>query len=246
MIPDNPFQRSTFPNLHKETAGVSRALAVIFLMSITLLCFALCKPDKTGTTLYQGFTSDSLPEIHAWMIKPDSSGPALWLDRKQADGRFIREPINVVIVDRTAGSREEAVGRITAAMTSAGFGPRFGHSGGYHGMMDGRLYPQQPDQADYAFSDCMWAFPNNHCRLFGPAFKNGMWIWTGSCSREKGISHDYVSFMISREAMTDALCRYANAGRAANLNLNNRVDDATTGTGDHDGFAAVIILHGTP
>ncbi|HRY32616.1 MAG TPA: hypothetical protein P5531_06585 [Bacteroidales bacterium] len=229
----------------KEAGGMFPSLLLIFLMSIVILSLVSCRPDNAVTKLDPGYPSDSLPEIHPWMIKPDGSGPAMWLDRKQSDGRYIREPINMVIVDRMAGSREDAVNRLTEAMTRAGFAPRFGHSGGYLGMIGGRRYPQQPDQPDYAFSDCMWAFPNNHCRLFGPAFYMGAWIWTGSCSREKGISHDYVSFMVSREKLADALVRYANATRAGNMNLGNRMDDATAGTGDHDGFAALLILHGT-
>lgn len=38
-------------------------------------------------------------------------------------------------------------------MSKVGYAPRFGHSGGYFGKIDGQLYSQQPEMANYAFSD---------------------------------------------------------------------------------------------
>jgi len=183
-----------------------------------------------------------LPDIGQYMIKPDSSGPALWLDRKQPDGRYIQEPINLIIIDQKASSIENAATRLVDAFTKAGFGPRYGHSSGYHGKMNGLIYNQQPSTNDFAFSDYMWAFSNNHARIFGPFLSGSTYIWIGSSSREKGISHDYVSFLISRNALAAALTKYSGAGLAGSYFLDNKLDNPDYNTGDHDGFAPIIIL----
>lgn len=209
---------------------------------LLILLVVSCTDNGTGKDSEYDSIVKLLPDIGQYMIKPDSSGPALWLDRKQPDGRYIQEPINIIIVDKKASGIENASIRLVDAFTKAGFGPRYGHSSGYHGKMNGKLYLQQPSTKDFAFSDYMWAFSNNHARIFGPFQSGSTYIWVGSSSREKGISHDYVSFLISRNALVAALSKYSGAEIAGNYYLDNKLDIPDYCTGDHDGFAPVIIL----
>ena len=209
---------------------------------LLVLLVISCTDNGTGKDSKYDTIVKVLPDIGQYMIKPDSSGPALWLDRKQPDGRYIQEPINIIIVDRKASDIGNAAARLVDAFTKAGFGPRYGHSSGYHGKMNGLIYNQQPSTNDYAFSDYMWAFSNNHARIFGPFLSGSTYIWIGSSSREKGISHDYVSFIISRNAMAEAMTKYSGAELAGSYFLDNKLDNQDYFTGDHDGFAPVIIL----
>lgn len=185
----------------------------------------------------------NLPQIDPFMYKPDSVNYAVWLDRKQSDGRFIREPINIIIVDSRAKDSLEAIARLLTAFTLADFPPRFGHTGGYFGKMDGKLNHQQPSVSQHAFSDYMWAFTNNHARIFGPYKVENAYYWIGSSSRERGISHDYVSFDRARNDLANMLVSKANAVVISQISLNNKLDDSEFSTGDHDGKATMIKLN---
>lgn len=185
----------------------------------------------------------SLPTIDGFMIDKDNTTRyADWLGRKLADGRLMREPINIIVIDAGASTDEEAARRLIDAFSRAGFAPRPGHTSGYHGRMDGALYSQQPATEDYAFSDYMWAFSNDHARIFGPYQGTAERVWIGAASREKGISHDYVSFSRARDAIQSALVQYAGARHLGCVNLRNRLDNATEQTGDHDGYASVLRI----
>lgn len=183
-----------------------------------------------------------LPEISPYMIKPDSSGPAIWLDRKQADGRFIQEPINLILVDQSATSITDAEQRLINVFQAAGFGSRYGHTSGYLGIMNNVIYPQTPAIKDHTFSDYMWAFSNNHTRVFGPFVNGASYIWIASSSREKGISHDYISFRASRDSIIDAMDRYSNVEIIGSFMLHNKIDNQSVTTGDHDGYAKIVLI----
>lgn len=185
----------------------------------------------------------SLPAIDGFMIdKDDNTQYAAWLGRRLADGRLMREPINMIVIDAAAGTDEEAARRLVDAFSRAGFAPRPGHSSGYLGRMGGALYSQQPAAKDHAFSDYMWAFSNNHARFFGPYQGTAGRVWIGASSREKGVAHDYVSFSRSRDAMQSALVQHAGARHLGCVNLGNRLDLATEQTGDHDSYASVLRI----
>ena len=189
----------------------------------------------------------SLPTIDGFMIdKDDNTQYSSWLGRKLADGRLMREPINMIVIDPVARSDEEAAMRLVDTFSKAGFGPRPGHSSGYFGKMNGKLYGQQPATRDHAFSDYMWAFSNNHARFFGPYQSTSGRVWIGASSREKGVAHDYVSFSQSRHHMQTALVQHAGARHLGCLDLNNKLDLASEQTGDHDGYATVLSLETAP
>ncbi|WP_431777629.1 hypothetical protein [Ottowia caeni] len=205
-------------------------------------CATLNSADSACPAVPPNIAS-SLPAIDGFMIdKDDNTQYSSWLGRKLADGRLMREPINMIVIDPAANSDEEAAQRLVDTFSRAGFGPRPGHSSGYFGKMNGKLYTQQPATKDHAFSDYMWAFSNNHARFFGPYQSALGRVWIGASSREKGVAHDYVSFSQSRQHMQAALVRHARASHLGCLNLNNQLDLASEQTGDHDGYATVLSL----
>lgn len=209
---------------------------------LLLASLASCNKDD-GNGEFERVDAE-LPELAGYMVQPDTMvGPANWLGRPTPDGRELYEPINMILVDAKAGSAEEARERLTNAFRAAGYGPRFGHSSGYWGLLGGRHYPQVPVETDMAFADYMWAFTNNHARVFGPYRSATLWVWVASSSTEKGIIHDYVSFNRSRDAMASGLVQRAGAVELGRKNLGNRIDNSSRHTGDHDGKAPILQLN---
>lgn len=182
-----------------------------------------------------------LPEIDLFMIQPDSTNYANWLGRKFPDGRSIVEPINLIIIDKISKNHNEAKAQLNAMMSKIGYAPRYGHTSGYFGRMNNKLYPQQPEMANYAFSDYMWAFTNNHSRIFGPYQKDEYNIWIASVSRESGIAHDYSSFSEARDTVAKHFELRSNSKILGKINLKNKIDNKSQSTGDHDGFAIIIV-----
>jgi hypothetical protein len=219
------------------------SLRFLMLCIVVLLLSIACKKeDGDSCQEIPSSLKSVLPEIESFMIDTNKTAPATWLGRPQADGRLIQEPINLIVIDEKSDSEEDAILRLTTAFTKAGFGPRYGHSSGYWGKMNGSLYAQQPSIRDFAFSDYMWVFTNNHARMFGPYIHDGIYVWIGSSSRERGIAHDYVSFRISRDAMVQEMVSYGVAENAGCYFLNNKIDNASISTGDHDGYVGVLVL----
>ena len=188
-----------------------------------------------------------LPDLSLgrWMIAPDLA-PAHWIGEVDGGKRF-REPINVIIEDRVSAAPEEARSRLMAACAAAGFPARVGHSSGYKGWMDGRLYEQLPEKKDHAFSDEPFELGNNHGRVFGPLAKGGAHYFIASFSREKvapvsKIKHRYSSFNQARDRFSAGLDRGGAYRIAAFESLGNAIigDPALT-TGDHDGVAARLV-----
>lgn len=136
----------------------------------------------------------NMPKINPFMIQSDSISYANWLNRKLPNGKSIIEPINLILIKKNSTNKDSAINKLHAIMTKIGFKSRYGHTGGYLGKMGKILFGQQPNQKDMAFSDFMWIFSNNHARIFGPYPKSKYFMWIASISREKGISHDYISF----------------------------------------------------
>lgn len=220
---------------------MSLKLSILCILAM-FLSIACKKEDGNTCKEIPSSLKSVLPEIESFMIDTNKTSPATWLGRPQADGRLIQEPINLIIIDEKATSEEDAILRLTAAFTKAGFGPRYGHSSGYWGKMNGDFYAQQPSVRDFAFSDYMWVFTNNHARIFGPYIHDDIYVWIGSSSRERGVAHDYVSFRISRDAMVKEMANYGSAENAGCHFLNNKIDNESVSTGDHDGYAGVLVL----
>ncbi|MEF2278004.1 hypothetical protein V3W47_06795 [Deinococcus sp. YIM 134068] len=183
-------------------------------------------------------------EVGRWMITKDLV-PATWLGEK-VGGRTLREPINVLLIDRAARTPEEATARLLAAMTAAGYGPKGRHSTGYHGEIGGRLYSMLPTGQGEAFSDDPFYVPNNHGRVFGPVPLERGYAFTGAFSLE-GIrllprpGHPYRSFQVSREDLANELNAKTPFKHAGYVDMGSRLDTPSETTGDHDGRAVLLV-----
>lgn len=212
-----------------------------------------CAPTQTGPlpdpATYRPGPADvvTLPDlgpVGRWMITKTLE-PATWLGER-VGGRTLREPINVLILDRTSATPEAATARLNAAMTAAGYGPKNMHSDGYSGQLGGRLYPQLPPSGQgLAFSDGPWYASNHHGRVFGPAPVQGGYLFSAAFSLEDmrwlpKPGHTYNSFKATREDLAKRLSATGLYRRAANVDLGNRLDTPQETTGDHDGQAALL------
>ncbi|AQT80232.1 hypothetical protein B1R94_14600 [Mycolicibacterium litorale] len=186
-------------------------------------------------------------DIGKWMLTP-AGGVADWFSQG-FPFTTLYQPINVVIVDPTSTTAEEAAAKLNAAMAAAGFPAQQIHASGYRGVIDGISYGQQPAGILQAFSDAHWLLTNDHGRVFGPApAPDGSgYVWTASFSRERtGLvyiipGHVYVSFNQARDSVRDALVG-AGATDLGVVDLDNTLSGRST-TGDHDGYAVVIKLN---
>lgn len=184
-----------------------------------------------------------LPGIGKWMIAPDGS-IAHWLGQF-FNGKRLREPINMILIDAAAASADHARERLLAATAAAGYPVRFGHSAGYRGAIGGELYAQLPQGRDDAFSNRLFEESNNHGRVFGPHRFGETYVFVGAFSREsvdllKWPGHRYASFNQARDDFArnlDARSVFRSAGM---VSLGNAVDSDQITTGDHDGQAAVL------
>jgi hypothetical protein len=197
------------------------------------------KPRPADIARPNGF-----PSIGKWMISPEMTY-ASWLGAIH-EGKKLREPINVVIIDPFAKSPEDAMGRFLAACAKAGFSSRPGHSGGYFGWLGDRLYSQIPSKKHHAIADEPFEFHNNHGRFFGPCFWAGRYYFIGALSREKmdpatKAEHLYVSFNQARDRFARRLMEKGGFKITTFLGLENALlDDPGVCTGDHDGVAIVL------
>ncbi|ORB30777.1 hypothetical protein BST38_08525 [Mycolicibacterium parafortuitum] len=188
-------------------------------------------------------------QIGKWM--QDSRGDIADYGGLPFEGRTVLETVNVVIVDTTSRSRLEATWRLNAAMRRAGFPPRLIHSTGFRGLIDNQLYRQQPQGLLVGYSDAFFLAPNNHGRIFGPdpVETAGGYVWSGAFSTEEFVfyqrlpRHAYVSSNQARDALAAKLIASGRATSGGTVSLANSYNTATVTTGDHDGYAVVLILN---
>ncbi|MBZ5589856.1 MAG: hypothetical protein LAO05_14975 [Acidobacteriia bacterium] len=184
------------------------------------------------------------PAIGKWMIDRHLR-PAEWLGAR-VQGKALREPINVILLDSVARSADEARTRLLLACRAAGYKSREGHSSGYRGFLGGILFRQLPAPAGHAFSNEPFELHNNHGRIFGPFPLKEGWLFIGALSREwfnplTKTEHVYVSFVQARDDFArklDATTGFRIAGRVDLAN--SMADDPALTTGDHDGRAVVL------
>jgi hypothetical protein len=185
-----------------------------------------------------------LPEIGKWMLTAQGT-PSDWLGERY-EGKGLREPINVIILDEGAGSPEEAKSRLLAAAALAGYPVRFGHSTGYQGFIGGQLYAQLPQGRDDALSNDVFEINNNHGRIFGPHPVGRIHVFVAAFSREevdpfRPPRHLFASFNRARDSFTQSLDRSTAYKVSGFVNLNNAlVNDPNLTTGDHDGIAVLV------
>jgi hypothetical protein len=143
-----------------------------------------------------------LPTIGKWMLSADGA-IAHWLGEIY-EGKRLREPINVILVDAAAASVDDAKQRLVEAAAAAGYPIRFGHSTGYRAHIGGQIYAQLPAGRDDAFSNRIFELSNNHGRIFGPSSVDGAYVFIGAFSREevrpfRSPEHGYASFCAPKE-----------------------------------------------
>jgi hypothetical protein len=201
-------------------------------------------PNANSDIGQETIEAPGLPNLGKWML--DHSGsPAHWLGEIY-QGKKLREPINVVIVDTQATSVDDAKERFVEASARAGYTIRIGHSSGYRALIAGKPHDQLPTGWDDAFSNHLFEVTNNHGRMFGPFQHGRSYILIGAFSRE-AVSllhwpeHRYASFKIARDEYAASLDRQTEFKLTGHLNMNNAIiDDPYVTTGDHDGQAVIL------
>ena len=189
-------------------------------------------------------------DIGKWMLT--------WGDRiangggKKYQGRTLLEAVNVIIVDPNSSSPADAGNRLNQAMYRSGFGAQPLHSFGFRGRIDDVTYGQRPKGWFLSYSNDFFLRPNDHGRVFGPdpVQTDTGFVWSAAFSTEKlGFTgwipgHVYVSSNRARDALATALVNSGQATFGGFVELDNMYNTATTTTGDHDGFAVVLVLTG--
>jgi hypothetical protein len=203
----------------------------------------------TGVLLPGDETPTAYGDIGKWMLEPD--GQISDYGGQPYQGKTLLEPVNVIIVDPTSTSAAEATQKLNAAMFWGGFPAQPIHSTGFLGKIDTVIYGQQPSGLLQGFSDNLFIFPNDHGRIFGPdpVETSTGYVWSGAFSTEVLSiynflpAHSYVSSDMARTALATRLILTGQATYVGMVPLNNAVNNATTTTGDHDGYAVVLRLN---
>ena len=225
-----------------------KLLAVMGLLLASLLLtygvLWLATPvSQTLPTVEQTHLPEGL-QIGRWLLT-GREVPANWLGQK-FQGKMMREPINVILVDEVAATPDAAVQYLLESCEAIGYLSRPGHSSDYRGQIGNVIYPQLPQEENHAFSNAMYIFPNNHGRIFGPHFFAGRYYFAGALSRESinlfsEVRHVYASFEMAKQdfaARMQAGGRYSVAGAVAMENVFLPSESMTTG--DHDGTAVLL------
>lgn len=187
-------------------------------------------------------------DIGKWMLQ--SNGQISNYGGLPYQGRTVLEPVNVIIVDPTSTSAAEAACKLNTVMFWSGYPAQPIHSTGFQGTIDDVTYGQQPTGLLLGYSDNLFLFPNNHGRIFGPdpVETSAGYVWSGSFSTEQLVIYDllprhaYVSSNLARNALAIRLLASGRATYGGMVALDNSYNTATTTTGDHDGYAVVIVL----
>ncbi len=201
-------------------------------------------PSKLWASGSNLATPPDLPEIGKWMLDRDGVA-AHWLGER-VRGRSLREPINVILIDEAALTKDEATARVLAAAEAAGYPVRIGHSTGYQAFIGGEFYAQLPRGWNDAFSNDLFEISNNHGRVFGPHRVSGAFVFVAAFSREevdpfRSPGHRYASFNRARDDFTQRLDGATPFKVAGFVSLDNAlVGDVLVTTGDHDGVAVLL------
>ena len=225
-----------------------KLLAVMGLLLASLLLtygvLWLATPvSQTLPTVEQTHLPEGL-QIGRWLLT-GREVPANWLGQK-FQGKMMREPINVILVDEVAATPDAAVQYLLESCEAIGYLSRPGHSSDYRGQIGNVIYSQLPQEENHAFSNAMYIFPNNHGRIFGPHFFAGRYYFAGALSRESinlfsGVRHVYASFEKAKQDFAvrmKAGGRYSVVGAVAMENVFLPSESMTTG--DHDGTAVLL------
>ena len=187
-----------------------------------------------------------LPSICKWLEKNDGV-PANWLGKK-FQHKELREPINVVIVDPFAKSKEEAINKLMSECKKHGYKDKIGHSSGYCAEVDSTRLNQLPGEHKRALANKGFIRTNNHGRIMGPEYYDGKYIFVGAFSREAfqlftKAHHAFRSFLIARNDFCQKLSKGQTYKIVGQYNLGNNINDSQLTTGDHDGAAILLCAN---
>ena len=186
-----------------------------------------------------------MPTVGKWLISPDGQ-IAHWLGYK-VKGKALQEPINIILIDGVSQSVEEANARLLQSCVDAGYDNMLGHSSGYFGFIDKKLFGQFPSTENRAFSNTFFWTANNHGRIFGPHHFAGKYYYVAAFSREvldmqTDVKHVYKSFVIARDDFAKQLSANSTYQISGKVDLQNGIpnDPVHQTVGDHDGKAVVL------
>ncbi|BBY27670.1 hypothetical protein [Mycolicibacterium sediminis] len=187
-------------------------------------------------------------DIGKWMLQPN--GQISNYGGLPSGGKTVLEPVNVIIVDPTSSSAAQSAAKLNTAMFWSGFPAQPIHSTGFQGRIDDVTYGQEPTGPLLGYSDAFFLLTNNHGRIFGPdpVETSTGYVWSGAFSTEAFVfyqflpRHAYVSSTIARNALAMSLIASGRATYGGMVPLENAYTTADTTTGDHDGYAVVVIL----
>lgn len=195
--------------------------------------------------------STAYGDIGKWMLK--ASGQIADWGGKRHGGKKLLESVNVIIVDPHSTTGAQANRGLNNAMLRSRFPAQPLHNTGFRGNVDGVTYGQKPHGPLQAYSNNFFLFRNDHGRFFGPdpIQTDAGFVWSGAFSTERvGFSgllpgHVYVSSNAARDALATALISGGQATYGGLVPLENAYNTPMTTTGDHDGFAVVLVLTGS-
>ena len=205
----------------------------------------LGKAEQNGKLEIVEFNK-GLPAIGSWVYKANGD-PTLWLGKKY-EGKYLYEPINIIIVDTYSRSNDQSIKRIENICSAINYKKHRGHSSGYYGKINGKLFGQIPKEYRTAFSDGPTWKTSNHCRLYGPILWDEKYIYIGSISRESFtliafIHHNFISYNEARDDFVMKMAKYGFCNKIENIQLGNTMNNEEYTTGDHDGNASLIMLN---
>lgn len=184
-----------------------------------------------------------IPEVGKWM-ETRKGLPASWLGRKYMGAKLL-EPINVIILDEFATTKEASIHKLVVECKRNGYYEEGGHSAGYLGIIDNNDFPQIPYRKRYAFADHNLFRTNNHGRIMGPDGYQGKFIYVAAFSREtfhlfSKIHHAFLSFQTARDDFSRKLTRGNTYRLVGYCFLDNQKNEDGVTTADHNGYAAVL------
>ena len=233
-------------NRKQTIAGFAVVLIASSFIVTPLLGDASATPTPTGYPSPSDAVATPYGSIGKWMIK--SNGEVADYGGQKYQGKKLLEAINVIIVDSASKSVSESKAKMNKAMSTAGFPARFGHSGGFKGLISGVQYKQLPSTLLTAYSDKSFLAVNNHGRLFGPSPVNGGgYVYSGAFSTEKFATYNYIPahvYVSSNKARNALAAKMTAVGQTQlpSIDMSNAYNTVDTTVGDHDGMAAVVVL----
>ncbi|WP_339095218.1 hypothetical protein WDJ50_11495 [Deinococcus sp. VB142] len=178
-------------------------------------------------------------QMGVWVLRQDRTRADV--DGLKVQGRSLREPVNVVMVDLFAKSPQEALLRVTSALDRVGLNPADGYTHGYQAYLNGDFAPEVP--AGQTFARGLGTAREERLRLFGPwKYGEGYVFLAGIAAQNvTGQGRSFSDFMVTREDLAEQLNTRTPFRKKGYVDLLSKVDTPRETTADHDGCAVVFV-----